>query len=598
MKKWIRWGGLIPFVAIVALVAIVWNFFIDGIVERTIEKVGSSVVGAKVELDAADVSLFPLGVELTRLQVTNPRDYMENAIEVRRVAFDMEPLELLRRKVIINEMSMDGMQFGTARATSGDIPRSQKAGVRIKEFTKEKVEELELPSFEIPDVKKILEEEDLETLRLVKDVRGEFETEKEAWKKRIDELPNKETFKQYEARIKKIRGTSGVQGALAAASEVTRIKKEIEADIANIKSAKNDVQGLVGKLQQRVKQAQQAPFNDIQRLRDKYGLSPEGLANLSSRLLGPKVAQLVRDGTYYYQLAAPYLKRGDKADEGPEVVKPLRAKGREVHFKEHNPLPEFLISVAKISFSLSVGDFSGTVKDITNEQPVLGRPLTVGIAATKLKDIEAINVDGTFDHTKPAHPSNSLAFALKSFHARGVALSESKQWPVTLASGLADLAGTGTLSDGKLDFTLTGSLHEADLQTAFTVQNLIAEALADTIKGVRAMNLTAHITGNLEDFDIELQSDLDKILKQAVGSLVTKQMAKFEGLLKEKVMEKVDGPLKDLVGNMGGFDDMLALLNDREKLGQEVLQQALKQATGGSAIPGTKKLPGGLKLPF
>ena len=93
MNKWIRWGGLIPFVAIVALVAIVWNFFIDGIVERTIEKVGSSVVGAKVELDAADVSLFPLGVELTRLQVTNPRDYMENAIEVRRIAFDMEPLE-------------------------------------------------------------------------------------------------------------------------------------------------------------------------------------------------------------------------------------------------------------------------------------------------------------------------------------------------------------------------------------------------------------------------------------------------------------------------------------------------------------------------
>lgn len=594
--KWIRWGGLLPFVIIVAAIGIFWNFFIDGIVERTIEKTGSSLVGAKVELDGADVSFFPLGVELTRLQVTNPRDYDENAIEVARIAFDMEPLELLRRKVIINEMAMDGMRFGTERAYPGDIPRSQKTGVRIKEFAKDKYEELELPSFEIPDVKKILEEEDLETMRIVAETRAEFKQEKAKWEQRIESLPDKETFKQYEARLQKLKNTSGAGGALQAVSEVTKIKKEIEGHLDNLESARKDIQNLVGSLESRVKKAKQAPFDDIKRLRDKYGLSPEGIANLSQRLLGPKVAQLVRDGTYYYRLAAPYLKRDDSG-EGPQVVKPVRAKGREVHFKENNPLPEFLISVANISFSLDVGDFSGTVKDITNEQPVLGRPLTVAVAATKLKGIEEIDVNGTFDHTQPEKPSNTLGFDFKSYQARGIVLSQSKQWPITLAGGLADLSGEGTISGGQLDFNIDADLREADLRTAFTVQNFIAEALADTIKGVKSMNVKAHVSGSLEDFEIDLQSDLDKILKQAVGSLVAKQMARFEARLKEKIMERVDGPLKDLIGDLDGFEDISALLEDREKLGEKVLQTAIKQAAGG-AIPGTDKLPGGLKLPF
>ena len=73
MAKWIRWWGLGAFVVVAAILVGVWVFLVDGWVKILIEDGGTDAVGAKVELDAADLSLFPAGLTLTRLQVTDPR---------------------------------------------------------------------------------------------------------------------------------------------------------------------------------------------------------------------------------------------------------------------------------------------------------------------------------------------------------------------------------------------------------------------------------------------------------------------------------------------------------------------------------------------
>ena len=71
--KWIRWWGLGAFVVIAAILGCVWIFLVDGWVKYLIEEAGTEAVGAKVELDAADLTLFPAGLKLARLQVTNPK---------------------------------------------------------------------------------------------------------------------------------------------------------------------------------------------------------------------------------------------------------------------------------------------------------------------------------------------------------------------------------------------------------------------------------------------------------------------------------------------------------------------------------------------
>lgn len=125
MKKqgWIRWPGLIVFVALSALIVAFWLLIVDALVKRVIEATGTKMVGAKVELDSADLSLFPLGLALTRLQVTNPDAPMTNAVEIARIALTMDGLNLLRRKVIVEEMTMGGLKLNTPRTTSGAVQK-------------------------------------------------------------------------------------------------------------------------------------------------------------------------------------------------------------------------------------------------------------------------------------------------------------------------------------------------------------------------------------------------------------------------------------------------------------------------------------------
>ena len=104
MTKWIRWWGLGAFLVVAAILVCVWIFLVDGWVKYLIEEAGTEGVGAKVELDAADLSLFPAGLKLTRLQVTNPREPMTNAVEIANVNMGLDGLNLLRRKVIVEDL--------------------------------------------------------------------------------------------------------------------------------------------------------------------------------------------------------------------------------------------------------------------------------------------------------------------------------------------------------------------------------------------------------------------------------------------------------------------------------------------------------------
>ena len=104
MKRFIRFKGLVAFVIIIVVFGIFWFFFVDGIVKRLIQKYGTQAVGARVEVGAADLSLFPVGLKLEHLKVTDPDSPMKNAVEINRISLSLEPSSLFRRKIIVKEM--------------------------------------------------------------------------------------------------------------------------------------------------------------------------------------------------------------------------------------------------------------------------------------------------------------------------------------------------------------------------------------------------------------------------------------------------------------------------------------------------------------
>ena len=593
--KWIRWWGLGAFVVIAAILGCVWIFLVDGWVKYLIEEAGTEAVGAKVELDAADLSLFPAGLKLARLQVTNPKKPMTNAVEIASVNMGLDGLNLLRRKVIVEEMALEGVRLGTPRTTSGATqeisPQEEESGT----FS------IDLPSLEVPDVKNILEQEDLETIRLIETLKADLKREKETWKSRLKELPGKAQLAEYKKRVKNLKKAKkgGLKGILGGVEEVQSLKQDIEKEIASLKGAKKEFEDKVALLRTRFDQIKTAPQRDIQHLKAKYNLSPQGLANMSQALLGSQIGSWVRQGASWYERAKPFLEGAEAlggSEAGPEVQKPLRGKGLDVHFKEAHPLPDFLIRLTKVSVSLDMGDLAGTVHNITTDQPTLGKPTTFAFSGEQLKGVKSVALEGALNHVVPTDSKDQLTLQAKGYELTNLVLSKDDKWPVALTSGLGDMKMNAELNGQVLTANGTGNLRDLHLSAGKEGDtNPLTKALSSAVTDISQLSIQADVEGTLEQQDVTLSSDLDRILQNAAGKMVNELAAKFGAELQSAISAKIAKPMQDLKSNLSGFNKIAEDLTDRLAQENDLLKSLLEKSL---PVKGLKGLPGGLKLPF
>jgi len=596
MAKWIRWWGLGAFVVIAAILGCLWIFLVDGWVKYLIEEAGTEAVGAKVELDAADLSLFPAGLTLSRLQVTDPNAPMTNAVEIANVNMGLDGLNLLRRKVIVEEMALEGVRLGTPRATSG----------ATREVSPQQEEEsgmfsIDLPSLDVPNVKNILEQEDLETIRLIESLKTDLKQEKETWESRLKELPGKAQLAEYKKRVKNLKKAKkgGLEGILGGVEEVQSLKQDIEQEIASLKGAKKEFEDKVALLRTRFNQIKTAPQRDIQHLKAKYNLSPQGLANMSQALLGKQIGSWVRQGAAWYERAKPFLEGAQAlggSEAGPEFQKPLRGKGVDVHFKEEHPLPDFLIRATKVSVSLDVGDLAGTVHNITTDQPTLGHPTTFAFSGDQLKGVKSVALEGALNHVVPTDSKDQLTVQAKGYELTNLVLSKDAKWPVALTSGLGDMEMNAELKGQALTANGSGNLRDLHLSAGKEGDtNPLTKALSSAVTDISQLSLQADVKGTLEQHDVTLSSDLDRILQNAAGKMVNELAAKFGAELQSAISAKIAKPMQDLKSNLSGFNKIAEDLTERLTQQNDLLKSLLEK---NLPIKGLKGLPGGLKLPF
>ena len=553
-SKVVRWQGLLIFVVLVALVSGLWLLFVDRYAERTIESAGTSIVGAKVELDQADVSLSPLGLTLVGLKVTTPDAPMTNAFEAGRIAFHMDGPNALRRKVIIEEMSVDDVRLNTPRKTSGAVASTGKTPL----------EQLaELPSFVIPNVKEAFEKEKAD-LRSLKIVTGPRRTRRR--RGRAGRPSSRSSKPRPTSRnTKSARGAQG-QGRQGHGRQPDRwIRRPHRLPKGGqsrhpdrLRSQEAVHRRLVRPAEDRRRRPGRGPGRCPPHHRQV--LPHAGRLNQHQpAALRPKIAANVRSALQWNERLTPFIDRVKEKVNGKDVVKPVRAEGRNVRFREDRPLPDFLTRLAKVSISLPQGNFAGRIENMTSDPDILGLPLNSPFRPISSKASDSASLEGMFDRVDPAARKDVLNLRLRGYEARDVKLVASKSLPVDLAEGLADLDVSASLENGILTARITAGVRSARLtgrerRGASGPGRTRGRGHPDAITGVTTLNLTAEITGTPEDFELKVRSDLDEVLKAAVGGLVRDQLAGFEGDIQKAIAGEVDGPLGKLGTGLKGLE--------------------------------------------
>ena len=113
----------------------------------------------------------------------------------------------------------------------------------------------------------------------------------------------------------------------------------------------------------------------------------------------------------------------------------------------------------------------------------------------------------------------------------------------------------------------------------------MAEAIASALSDVKAFHLGAIVTGTPQNPDVKVTSDLDAVLKNAMGKMMAEQAARLEADLKTAIAEKVAGPLEDLKKQLGGFGGVGDELTSRNDALNNLLNEKLNPKGKGLKLP-------------
>jgi uncharacterized protein (TIGR03545 family) len=529
MNKWLRWQGALGFIAVTGLLLSIGWFFLDNWIHYAIESSGEDLVGAKVELDQVNTTLSPLGVELINLQVADPDEPFQNMVQIGNIRTHLDPLYLLMGQAIFDEAEILDVQFATERKTSGALPLSKKKQETLEE--KSIVDEaLKEAGIEPPSVDSILAKETLTTQTKVEALDALYQQCEKVAKEAQNTVPDKNRLKQYEDRLQAI-----VKGKIKSAEDFKQRKQNLKKLKAEIRSVKTQIEDSKDKLlacrsnfNKELKALRNAPKEDVKRLKEKYQFSDQGASNFARLLFGDSAEKWLDEALAWYEKLAPILLEGDSEEETIE-----RSVGRNIHYPGINALPDFLIRTSKVSLILPYGEFVAEIKDITHQQDILGRPITLSMTGKELKEFDSFVLEGQFDRRIKGESKDSLQLMVEGLKASNIKLLSLKGNDIRLAEASAVLNAEATYYQNKLG--VLNRMKFVDARFVGGGDKGIGKQLGLALASIKEFDLKASANGPLKDLDIDLKSNLDKKIGDAISARMKQKQKELEKKLERKI---------------------------------------------------------------
>jgi len=570
MLKWIRPSGALFYSALILLIALFWWLTADWLLKASIETAGTKLVGARVELRDADVSFNPLGFQLKGLQVTNPKQPMQNLMQLEQAKGSLDLIPLLMGQVIIDELSATGIKMNTERKVSGEVKKSVSESESQKKSDlneNEPVEEnkkgaLKSAAEKLPSVDDILAKEPLATIDQIKSFNEKIKSERSAVNDGISALPDEAKLKKSEEQIKQLTegNINSPEELKERKQNLDKIKESLQKDRDAIISMRERVKSAKSNLGDLYKNLKNAPSEDWNRIKSKYSLNAAGAGNVAGMLFGERAQIWLQRILVWAEQARKFM----PSDTEKKPEPPKRNEGRLIHFPTSNPLPDFLIRKAILNIEIPAGEFDLQVNDVTHQPNIIGRPMRLMANGQNLKNAKQIKIDGVIDHVKPGEAKDTIKWSLTGVNISNLTISKNANLPIEIASTKADFSG---------DFLQIPDSFTANARSDFKATNWKTSEgthsdtkLVKFLTSIQEFNINAQISGKLSAPDFKLDSDIDDQLKKVLN----KEIESAKNNLETKFKDRLN---KEVASAGGQYTDQLAFMTDKEKTLDQRIEQ-------------------------
>ena len=592
-----RWRAIGPLLVLGGIGLVLWAVFAEEIARQTSEEVGTSVLGAKVEIRRLDIDVRRANVTIAGLTVASPFDSLRNLLEADRLVADVDPLPLLEKKLVIDHLVATGLRFGTARATSGFAASHGRASGA--ELVRQEVtawgERFNVPALQLAagkvDVGR-LDPARLATVREIEALAARADSIGRTWDAATRDLAVGPTVDSARALVQRLRGVRATDGR--ALADARRTLEELKRLRARVTTVERRLTGGAAALRGGVAALEHERQRDYAFARTLVRLPSLDAPDIAAALFAPVAIERFQRALYWAELGRRYMPPGllPRADAGPARA---RRAGHTVRFPGARAYPAFLLRDAQISFLLDVDtgsaprEFAGRLTGLTSEPALYGRPMTLAASApsvrigaladhvrTTSRDTAGAVVEGV---RLPAFPLPGLPFRLEpgrgtmgfqlalagdALRARWTVRAGAVAWP-------RDTTRAGTIGGGEGNASIAG---------------IVARVLA----GVRELDLSAELGGTIRAPRLAIRSNLDRALSDGLRAVFGAEVAAAERRLRaevDRVVEEKAAPVRARVQALER-EATARVAAERQKVEQvqHDLEQRLREMTRNILIPG------------
>ena len=595
---WIRKGFVLPLTFFVGLGVGAWWLLADRSVHIGVERVGTRIMGATVDVGTMDVDLSDGSFTMTGLQVTNPSAPGNNIVEIGEINAAISRGPLLRAKIAIDSVVVRDIRFNNMRETPGEVDTLRERSTFFRDEmalwrASARIPTLPTPSFSSPVDFSSLSADSLETVIRVRELAGSVGVARGAFADRIGALDVRAQIDSASSLLASLEGASirrlGLVGATRTVSALRSVAEGVTGNLSRISELEEDLRTEAMGLRQRLAALDDLRDGDYRRALGVLNLPSFEPDDISAALFQIPLMERVETLLYWAQLVDAKLLDGGRSFrlEGPER---LRSAGENVTFPSlGSSLPAFAMD--KLEGSMTLGALTGfaiQILDLSSDPVGTGRPTTLKITGENGTASAALDLslDRTGDIAEDELIARLSGLPLPSLEigALGARLD--------LGDGdmRVDLSRSRNSILGAVTWSAIGATWHRNGPDATGA----AGYLWDIVSRLTSIEITLGLDGTLSSPGISIRSNIGgqivQALRDQIGDEVRRAEARARAEVDRIIEQSLTGARNRIAGFEGGIGGTLTEYTGELNRLKTSLERRLRDLTPN--LPSIPRLPG------
>jgi uncharacterized protein (TIGR03545 family) len=531
--KVFRWKAIGPLLVLFVIGVILWWLFADAIARRESQKVGTQMVGAKVEIQDLHLDLANGDVTIRGLTIASPHEPFKNLLQADELVADLDIIPLTEKKIVIDRLVANGLRFGTPRETDGRVAAKSGEGIagRVLRETQEWASQFQIPVLQLATGKISIDSLDprrLSTMPAAEALGARADSSRRSWQAAFDTLRIAPTLDSAGATLEKLRRARATD--LATLNEARQAIDRLKRARDRVTTLERGVKTGVAALQAGLAGLDSARRRDYAFARSLLKLPSLDAPEVGAALFGPGAIKPFERVLYWTQLARRYMPPGllPRATTGPSRV---RRAGEDVRFPKERSLPRFLLRSAELSFFLRPTSdqpqrYAGRLTGLASDPALYGRPMVASATGPQLAAGALLN------HLRgiPVDTAGATVggIRLSPFAVPGL--------PLRLDPGAATTQ-LGFHLDGdtvRARFALRSSNVRWSRDSGLT-NTTIGDLIWRTVSGISNLDVEARMSGALHNPSLAVRSNLDQAIASRLRAVLGEEVAAAERQMRERV---------------------------------------------------------------